>query len=135
MLPIERTDVERFADFDVSEQLTTMNLDPFHFVFDKASATDRSASALSVVRMHAYIDYPYDLPANFDALANHARTQPTIRAFVLLFDSLDRLQQSLKPFVGVLTPVNETIEILLSYGEKAGRAVGVDPVTLEPNGA
>ncbi len=110
----------------------------FNFVFEEAPFTDRSASALSVVGLHTYIHdrNSSDLPANFDALVDHASTQPTIRALVLLFDSLDDLQVSVKPFVGVLAPVTETIELVLAYEEEEeDKAVSVDLVTLEPNGA
>ncbi|KAI0797434.1 hypothetical protein BC629DRAFT_1592465 [Irpex lacteus] len=123
--------------FDVSEQATTMYLYPFHFVFEETSAyTDRSASALSVVGMHAYIvDHSWRrLPANFDALVTHTRTHPTIRALVLLFESLDRLQNFVKPFIEVLVLAAETIELVLAYEEEEeDKAVSVDLVTLEPN--
>ncbi|KAI0763894.1 hypothetical protein BC629DRAFT_1443100 [Irpex lacteus] len=151
--------------FDVSEQATTTRMDPFHFVFERAPLTDQSASALSVVGMHAYID-DFDLrtiPANFDALVNHARTQPTIRALVLLFDSFERFQNSMKPFVEALDPATEAIEFVCAYEEEkdeeekdeeekdeeekdeeekggkkrrelTGRVLGVDMFTLEPTG-
>ncbi|KAI0748977.1 hypothetical protein BC629DRAFT_1599073 [Irpex lacteus] len=128
--------------FDVSEQATTMDLYPFHFVFEEAPSTDRSASALRVVGVHAYIwstsdDLPFaKLPANFDALVNHARTHPTIRALVVLSDSLDCLQNSVKPFVEVLALATETIELVLAYEKEEERqAVGVDLFTLKPSGA
>lgn len=123
------------AGFNVSEQATTVELDRFHFVFEEAPSTDRSASALRVVGIHAYI---YNVPANFDALVNHASIHPTIRALVLLFDSSDRLQEFVKPFVEVLTLTTqaETIELVLAYEEgRENKAVGVDLVTLKPNGA
>ncbi len=115
-----------------------MHLYPFRFVFEEAPVTDRSASALSVVGMHAYIMYTTDLPAHFDALVDHARTQPTIRALVLLFESLSHLEESVKPFVQVLGPASETIDLVLAYEAKnwmERKAVSVDLVTLEPNGA
>ncbi len=115
-----------------------MRVDSFYFAFEEAPSTDRSASALSVVGMHAHIDDRSlrKLPANFDALANHARTHPTIRALVLLFRSLDDLQKSMETFVQVLALAAETIDLVLAYEEREERrAVGVDPVTLEPNGA
>ncbi|KAI0731732.1 hypothetical protein BC629DRAFT_625863 [Irpex lacteus] len=122
--------------FNVSEQATTMHASVFHFVFEEAPATDRPDSVLSVVGMHAYIHEYNKLPANFDALVNHARTQPTIRALVLLFNSLDYLQESLKPFLEVLTLVSETMDLVLAYEKmEECTAVGVDLVTLEPNGA
>ncbi|KAI0748980.1 hypothetical protein BC629DRAFT_130016 [Irpex lacteus] len=131
-------DVWTAAGFDVSEQTKTMRLEPFSFVFEETPApTDRSVSALSVVGMHAYIvDHSWRrLPANFDALVTHTRTHPTIRALVLLFDSSDRLQKSIKPFVEVLALATGTIELVLAYEEwKEPRAVGVDLATLEPNG-
>ncbi|KAI0763913.1 hypothetical protein BC629DRAFT_1542807 [Irpex lacteus] len=129
--------IDTYVDigFNVSEQTTAMQLRPFHFVFEEAPATDRSASALSVVGMHAYIVYSSDLPANLDALIKHASTQPTIRALVLLFESLDDLQKSMEPFVQVLALTAETIELVLAYeDEEERRAVGVDLTTLEPNG-
>lgn len=110
----------------------------FHFVFEETPASaDRSVSALSVVGIHAYINkYVNDLPVNFDALVHHAKTHPTIRVLVLLFSSLRSLQESLKPFVEVLTLASETIDLVLAYeDEEERRAVGVDLVTLEPNGA
>ncbi|KAI0763910.1 hypothetical protein BC629DRAFT_1596844 [Irpex lacteus] len=121
--------------FDVSEQATTMRLGHFDFAFEEAPATDRSASALSVVGIHAYIYNSDNLPANLDALVNHARTQPTIRALVLLFRSIHHLQKSMNPFVQVLTLTTETVELVLAYEkkEKCG-AEAVDLVTLEPNG-
>ncbi|KAI0763919.1 hypothetical protein BC629DRAFT_969855 [Irpex lacteus] len=137
-------------EFNVSEQATTMRMDPFHFVFEEATAsTDRSASALSVVGVHAYIHKYATLPANLDALAKHASTQPTIRALVLLFYSFDILQDSVKPFVEVLGPATEAIEFVLAYEEeeekskaeqdggrkKTGRVLGADLATLEPSGA
>ncbi|KAI0763892.1 hypothetical protein BC629DRAFT_1737939 [Irpex lacteus] len=123
--------------FNILEQATTMRLEPFCFVFEGTPSTDRSASSLSVVGMHAYIEGSYYLPAadNFDALVNHARTQPTIRALVLLFDSSDRLQEFVKRFVEVLALTTETIDLVLAYEkEEERKAVGVDLVTLEPNG-
>ncbi len=113
-----------------------MRLGRFHFAFEEASApTDRPDSVLSVVGMHAYIS---SLSANFNALVSHARTYPTIFTIVLLFGSLHSLQQSLKHFVEVLALATETIELVLAYeddSEEERRAVGVDLVTLEPNGA
>ncbi len=110
-----------------------MELEPFGFVFNGAPLKDRPASALSVVGMCAYI---HSLPVNLDPLLNHARTHPTIRSLVLLFDSLDRLEQSLKPSAEVLTLASETIDLVLAYEmEEERKAVGVDLVTLEPNGA
>lgn len=126
------------AEFDVSEeQEATMQLVPFQFVFGEALSTHRSASALSVVGMHAYIYKYANFPANFDALVNPLRTHPTIHALVLLFDSLDRLRKSMKPFAHLFSPSTGAIDLVLSYseGKKEGRAVGVDLVTLEPNGA
>lgn len=115
-----------------------MYLDPFQFVFEEAAiSTDRSAFALSVAGMHAYINEYHKLPAKFDALVNHTRTHPTIRALVLLFHSFDSLQETMKPFAEVLTLATVTIELVLAYKMEKERkaAVGVDPVTLEPNGA
>lgn len=113
-----------------------MELRPFHFVFEGATPTDRSASALSVVGMCAYIHKHSTFLADFDVLVNHARTGPSIRSLVLLFDSFDLLRQPLNPLVEVLAPVSETIEILLAYETKEEhKAVGVDLVTLELNGA
>lgn len=81
MLFASHTDIERFADFDVSEQVTTVNLYPYCFVFEVAPASaDQSASALSVVGMHTYIDEYHKLPDSFIAVVNHTRTHPTIRA-------------------------------------------------------
>ncbi|KAI0748982.1 hypothetical protein BC629DRAFT_130072 [Irpex lacteus] len=123
-----------WIDFNVSEQATTMRASVFHFVFEEAPATDRPASALSMVGMHAYI--VNTLPGNFDALVNHARTRPTIRALVVLFDSFAALRASVRHFVEVLVMAAETIELVLAYEEREERkAVGVDLVTLEPNGA
>ncbi|KAI0763872.1 hypothetical protein BC629DRAFT_1542394 [Irpex lacteus] len=126
--------------FCVLEQSTTdLRIGIFLFVFEAtlaAATTDRSVTALSVAGMHAYIDSDdiAKLPANFDALVNHARTHPTIRALVLLFDSFDRLKKSLEPFVQVLALAAENIELVLAYEmEKENKAVGVDLVTLEPN--
>ncbi len=110
-----------------------MSASVFHFVFEEAPATDRPDSVLSVTGIYVYIS---SLPVNFDALVNHTRTRPTIRALVLLFDSLDYLQESLKPFLEVLTLAGETIDLVLAYEKKKEcTAVGVDPFTLEPNGA
>ncbi|KAI0763901.1 hypothetical protein BC629DRAFT_1596841 [Irpex lacteus] len=130
-----RVDIE----FDVSEQATTMYMEPFHFVFEEAPATDRPDSVLSVVGIYAYLN-GYGLraiPANFDAMVSHARTHPTIRALVVLSDSSYRLQKFTKPFVEVLALAAQTIELVLAYeddSEEERRAVGVDLVTLEPNG-
>ncbi|KAI0763870.1 hypothetical protein BC629DRAFT_1542371 [Irpex lacteus] len=129
--------------FDVSEEgIIEMRAGPFRFVSEETlTSTDRSVSALSVAGMHAYIqsdcnEYISDkLPANFGALVNHVRTQFTIRALVLLFDSFEHLQHSMKDFVDVLGPATETIELVLAYEEGGHKAVGVDLVTLEPNGA
>ncbi|KAI0763898.1 hypothetical protein BC629DRAFT_1737943 [Irpex lacteus] len=123
--------------FDVSEQTTTMRLSQFQYVFEGAPPTDRSASALSVVGMCVYIDGRGwgKLPANFDALVNHARTHPAIRALVLLFESFADLQLSVRPFVEVLSLAADTIKIVLAYEkEEECQAVGVDLVTLEQNG-
>ncbi|KAI0763917.1 hypothetical protein BC629DRAFT_1596848 [Irpex lacteus] len=131
----DKKDLYVYIGFDVSEQATTMRMNPFYFIFEEALSTDRSVSALSVVGMHAYIHEYYEFPANFDALVNHARTHPTIRALVLLFRSINHLQESLKPFLEVLTMATETIELVLAYEkEEEGQAVGVDLVTLELNG-
>ncbi len=117
-----------------------MELGLFCFVFEEASSKpeDRSVSALNVVGMHAYIyDSIYStVPIDFDALVNHDRTRSTIRALVLLFDSIDHLRNSVKPFAEVLALETETIELVLAYEDKEERrAVCVNPVTLEPNGA
>lgn len=151
MLFASHTDIERSAGFDVSEQVTTMNLYPYSFVFEEAPASaDRSASALSVVGMHAYIYDSNELPVNFDALVNHTRTHPTIRvALLLLFDSFDNLQERLKLFIEALDPATEAIEFVFAYEEeeekskaehdgerkKTGRVLGADLTTLEPSGA
>ncbi|KAI0727733.1 hypothetical protein BC629DRAFT_1577204 [Irpex lacteus] len=117
-----------------------MRASVFHFVFEEAPATDLSASALSVVGVHAYIHMYEGFPANFDAqaLVDHARTLPTIRALVLLFQSSDRLLESKKPFVEVLqvAMAPENVELVLAYKEEEeeGKAVGVDLVTLKTNG-
>lgn len=129
--------------FEVSEQVTAIHLDPFVFVFEGAPRTDWSASALSVVGVHAYIN-GFHNDANFDALVNRARTHmhPTVRALVLLFDSFSRLQQYMKPLVHLLGPGTEALDLILAYEEeeekgreKSGRVLGVDPVTLRPSGA
>ncbi|KAI0797433.1 hypothetical protein BC629DRAFT_1734336 [Irpex lacteus] len=127
----DKKDPYVYIGFNVSEQATTMHASVFHFVFEEAPATDRPDSVLSVTGIYVYIS---SLPVNFDALVNHTRTRPTIRALVLLFDSLDYLQESLKPFLEVLTLAGETIDLVLAYEKKKEcTAVGVDPFTLEPN--
>ncbi|KAI0725934.1 hypothetical protein BC629DRAFT_1741801 [Irpex lacteus] len=129
--------IDTYVDigFNVSEQTTAMQLRPFHFVFEEAPATDRPDSALSVVGIHAYILFSSDLPANFNALVDHARTRPAIRALVLLFESFADLQVSVGPFVEVLSLAADTIKIVLAYEkEEECQAVGVDLVTLEQNG-
>lgn len=121
-----------------------MYLGSIRFVFEEApSTTSRPPSSLSVVGIHAYIyndSWPSSKicsrPVNFDVLVNHARTSPTIRATVFLFDAFDRLQESMKPFIRVLGAETEAINFVLAYEEEEKRrAVGVDPVTLEANGA
>lgn len=126
------------AEFDVSEQATTdLRAGLFHFVFERAPLTDRSASALSVVGIHASIGNM--LPVNFDALVDYLRTHPTIRALqvILLFNSLYSLQESLKPFVEVLRAAMapENVELVLAYKQERCKAVSVDLVTMEPSGA
>lgn len=134
------------SGFNVSEQLeleaTTMRLALFHFVFKEAlTSTGCSVSALNVVGIHAYIYDSDDLRVNFDALVNHLMTHSIVRRdLVLLFESFDLLQESMKPVVEALqaSPATENIELMLAYDEREEcqcRAVGVDPVTLEPNGA
>ncbi len=109
-----------------------MQLNSFYLIFEKASST-ASSSALSVVGMYTYINS--DLPVDFNALVTHTRTSPTIRSLVLLFVSLDSLHQFLNPFVEVLALATHTINLVFAYDEKKEhRAVGVDPVTLDPNG-
>ncbi len=119
-----------------------MDIGMFHFVFEEHTSEGRLVSALSVVGICAYInEHPStNLPASFDALVNHIRTHPTIRALILLFDSFDRLvQESITPCLDGLVLVTETIQlhVVLAYEseEEHSKAIGVDLVTLEPNGA
>lgn len=109
----------------------------FHFGFKASTSTHWSVAALSVLAICKYIDSKdHDLPVNFDALFNHARILPRIRAILLLFDSIDHLQKSMEPFVQVLDTAAETIDLILVYkGEEERRGFGVDLGTLQPNGA
>lgn len=119
-----------------------MYLSPFQFVLEEISATQRSTRALGVIGVHAHIDfrYKYALPANLDQfgpLIHHLRTRPTIRIAVLLFTSLHNLKQAIQASTHVLDPVvtGSSTLVLMYEEEEERRAVGVDLITLEPDGA
>lgn len=122
----------------MSEQATIMAMndiddDPaFRFVFEEPSlATDKVTSTLKVGGLCACIGYS----VNFDALVDRIRTSPTIRAIILLFHSFKHLQDKMRLCHPSLDPAAERVNPVLVYmNDEGDGAIGVDLLTLAPNG-
>lgn len=99
-----------------------------------ATDTDRPATHLRVVGIHAYINISV-LPIQFDTLFDRIRTRPTISTAVILFESLYCMKTVIQRYPDLFRPDAEYVRLVLAYADwEQYCVVGIDLTTMKPNG-
>lgn len=128
-----------FSEYNVSEsqRMTKMHLGHnFDFIFEDMPLAHEPTPSLRVAQMHVYIPH-FELPNDLklEALIDHVRSHPSIRVLVLLFGSFWHLHRVMEPYRSDFERANDSLKVVLAYLEPPDHeAVGVDPVTMQPNG-